>query len=295
MRLLFSQLVDLVIPPQCLVCDTRLTHYREIHCSGRRRYSILLCADCEPTSGGLSGEPPPAHAQFAGRVESFYCSCCGEPSTCVPGSGSRCVACQVWPPPLRYVRSRWRYGKEAERLVKALKYGKQRALAEYLAEQLIEIGLSEESEGGFPEKDWDIVIPIPSGTEQLRRRGFHHVALIASRVSKGLDLPLARGALYQTRRVIAQASLGAGQRLDNVRHAFAARDQEVSGRRVLLIDDVITTGATMWSAAWALLEAGATSVDGLSVARSRQFKSLRLVPSQQLGRDRTILEQALTA
>lgn len=111
----------------------------------------------------------------------------------------------------------------------------------------------------------EVVVPIPLAPARQRRRGFNQAELIAAEVASILELPIASDRLVRVRESAAQASLGASERATNLVGAFSARG--VGGARVLLVDDVTTTGSTLNEAARALRAAGATAVFALAVAR----------------------------
>jgi ComF family protein len=111
----------------------------------------------------------------------------------------------------------------------------------------------------------DVIVPIPLTTRRYRRRGFNQSELLARRVAEATEVPLRLDLLRRAREADSQASLDAEQRQRNVRGVFAADD--ATGLRVLVIDDVTTTGATLNEAAQVLRAAGATHVFGLAVAR----------------------------
>lgn len=118
----------------------------------------------------------------------------------------------------------------------------------------------------------DLVVPVPVHRERERERGYDQAALIAAVVGEALALPVAR-ALARSRATRAQFSLGRAARRGNVAGAFvlagAGAPRLVAGRRILLVDDVVTTGATLAACAAVLLDAGATGVAALTVARER--------------------------
>lgn len=117
------------------------------------------------------------------------------------------------------------------------------------------------------EASWrpDVIVPIPLAPLRERRRGFNQAELIARGVAKTLDLPLGSRRLSRLRESEPQASLGAAERATNLAGAFAAHG--VEGARVLVVDDVTTTGSTLNEAARALRAGGATAVFALAVAR----------------------------
>ena len=121
----------------------------------------------------------------------------------------------------------------------------------------------------------DLVVPVPVHAERERQRGYDQAALIAEVAASSLGLPSVR-ALVRDRATVAQFELGRDERSTNVTGAFRARDaatgeasRAVAGRWVLLVDDVVTTGATLAACAVALEEAGAIAVSAIAVARER--------------------------
>lgn len=117
------------------------------------------------------------------------------------------------------------------------------------------------------EPSWriDVVVPIPLAARRERRRGFNQAALIAHEVATTIGAPLAPERLVRVRESEAQASLGAAERASNLAGAF--RGRSLRDARVLLVDDVTTTGSTFTEAARALRAAGAAAVFALAVAR----------------------------
>jgi ComF family protein len=114
-----------------------------------------------------------------------------------------------------------------------------------------------------------VVVPVPLHRTRLAERGFNQSALIASRIARRLGARLLPRALDRTRDGARQATLDRGARITNAADAFRARDAtRVRGRRILLIDDVRTTGATLCACAGALLDAGASGVAFAVVARA---------------------------
>ena len=144
-------------------------------------------------------------------------------------------------------------------MIKSLKYsgmlGIAPILAGYLADFWKRIG-----------KDADIVVPVPLSGERLAQRGFNQSALIAGDFSKKTGIPFRPNALAKIVHTPTQVGLNAEQRRENLSGAFAAEDILVRGQRVLLLDDVMTTGSTFAECSAVLLDAGAKSVNCLSAA-----------------------------
>lgn len=112
----------------------------------------------------------------------------------------------------------------------------------------------------------DVVAPVPLHRRRLVERGYNQAALLAAPVARSLEVPLLSSALRRTRATRPQVGLGAVDRVENVRGAFEVRGRGVAGKRVLLIDDVRTTGATFAEASAALLAGGAGAVRTLALA-----------------------------
>jgi len=114
----------------------------------------------------------------------------------------------------------------------------------------------------------DIIIPVPLHPRRLRMRGFNQSLELARPVARKTGRPLAPRALRRTRPTTPQFQLEPSQRASNIKGAFAADSAQVRGRRVLLVDDIMTTGATLEECARVLLEAGAAGVGVLVLART---------------------------
>ena len=108
-------------------------------------------------------------------------------------------------------------------------------------------------------KDTDVIVPAPMHRKDIRRRGFNQSALIAKELGRILDIPVDTKSVVKTRHTHTQKGLGKGGRAVNLRNAFTA-SHELKGKRVLLIDDICTTGSTLREITAAVKKAGAASV-----------------------------------
>lgn len=147
----------------------------------------------------------------------------------------------------------------ARAAVHALKYKGYFAVAEPMAQLMAERFPAWSQEG-------DIVIAVPLHPERVRERGYNQATLLARQLCQQQDIEHDEDALWRTRNTRPQVGLDRLQRRENVKDAFAAASR-VRGQRVLLVDDVCTTGATLLAAGEALLLQGAASVRGFCFAR----------------------------
>jgi ComF family protein len=172
---------------------------------------------------------------------------------------------------------------DADKIIYAIKYGQRTKLAAALGHEvgatlrsLLEDNALPQAASGFSKLCYDVVIPVPIHAARLRERGYNQAALIARSVANALDLTYAEP-LTRTRYTGTQTTLDASHRLANVANAFELSSRSRNGKasmqegflkgaRVLIVDDVLTTGATMNACAEVLLNAGARRVDGAAVA-----------------------------
>lgn len=164
-------------------------------------------------------------------------------------------ACDPPPPGVTFVHAAYVYEAQARTLIHQLKYRHVRAAAKPLAQAMSMLPSGEE----------ELIVPVPTDRRRQRRRGYNQAALLAQGVGRALGMPVEE-ALVRTRRSTPQTGLSRAARERNLEGCMAARDT-VRGRRVLLVDDVYTTGATVREAARALLAAGALSVGAFTAAR----------------------------
>ncbi|MBI3751624.1 MAG: ComF family protein [Chloroflexi bacterium] len=151
------------------------------------------------------------------------------------------------------------------RAIHELKYGGERRLARPLGEAVAE-RWRHAAAGG------DVLVPVPASPDRIRDRGYDHAAMLAGVAARRLRLPVVQ-VLERTHDTTAQHALGRSGRSENVGRAFRsvgpAAEARVAGRWVVLVDDVVTTGATLGACARALMDAGASAVSAVTVARER--------------------------
>ena len=175
-------------------------------------------------------------------------------------AGAICGACLVAPPPQATTIAAWRYAFPVDRLLHAFKYRGRLGLAEPLADAII---AAVTARGAIVP---DRIVAVPLARSRQRVRGYNQAQEIARRVSSRLGVPLANG-LRRVRDAPPQAGSGVAARSRNVRGAFAATMRH-DGLAVAIVDDVMTTGATLAAAAAAVRDAGATRVEAWVVART---------------------------
>ena len=174
-----------------------------------------------------------------------------------------CRECQADPPPWGRARAALRYDAQGRRVVLPLKYGDRTELAAALAPLMLRAG-------GALVREAEVIVPVPLHRTRLIARRFNQAALIARHLARLAGRPALLDGLVRTRRTAALAELPAIQRQAMLHGAIVVRSQRrdaLKGRHVLLIDDVLTSGATARACTFALLEAGAAAVDVLVAAR----------------------------
>jgi ComF family protein len=228
--------LDLLLPPQCLSCG------------GIVADEAGLCAECWDKIGFLG---PPA------------CPKCGFPFEFDMGDDVLCGACLRSPPVFGRCRAAFRYDDHSRKLILDLKYRDRTFLAPALARLLFQAG-----QELF--QAVDVIVPVPLHRWRLVRRRFNQSALLAAELGKLSGKTVFADTLLRHRATRRQGGLNRNARRRNVRGAFRIRPaarRQIEGRMVLLIDDVMTTGATVDATARCLLRSGAANVDVLTLAR----------------------------
>jgi ComF family protein len=192
-----------------------------------------------------------------------YCERLGIPFAYDPGPGMLSMQAIADPPAYGRARAAVRYDDIARTLVHALKYGDRLDLAPTLGRWMVQAG-------GALLAEADALVPVPLHWRRLWARRFNQSAALAETIAACAALPVAHAALTRIKSTRQQVGLTASERALNVQGAFRVRAEarpEVAGRRLVLVDDVLTSGATIDACARALLRAGAAAVDVLVFAR----------------------------
>ena len=220
-----------------------------------------LCVSCrEPVSGeGVCAECW-GKLSFIARP---YCERLGIPFVYDPGPGLLSMEAIANPPAYARARAAVRYDEVAKTMVHALKYQDRTDLAPIMGRWMARAGQDLLDSA-------DALIPVPLHWRRLWARRFNQSALLAKAISQVSEVAVADAALKRVKATAQQVGLSQAERAQNVQGAFRVpteRKAEVAGRRLILIDDVLTSGATSDACARAVLRAGARSVDLLVFAR----------------------------
>jgi ComF family protein len=221
-----------------------------------------LCPSCREPLGDGAGLCAACWSKLS-PIERPFCERLGIPFTYDPGPGIYSMQAIADPPAYTRARAAVRYDDVARTLVHALKYGDRLDLAPIMGRWMARAGAD-------VTEDADLIVPVPLHWRRLWARRFNQSAALADVVSRQAGRPVSVTALKRARATPQQVGLSRAARATNVQGAFrvdAAGKAEIRGCRVLLVDDVLTSGATVDTCARALLRAGARQVDVLVFAR----------------------------
>lgn len=168
-----------------------------------------------------------------------------------------CGSCLNVPPAFDATHAALRYTYPVDHLVHSLKFGHRLASADFFAAMLL----------AGPPPDGEVIVPVPLSPQRLRERGFNQAIEIARPLARALHLPLLLDSVVRVRETLPQSSLPWSERHRNLRHAFEC-GTDFSGKSVIVVDDVMTSGATLASLARVLKDHGAIRVTNLVAARA---------------------------
>ncbi len=237
--------LDLLLPPRCVVCDAA------VQAQGQ------LCSTCFAATSFITAP---------------LCISCGVPfsSADQASDAGTCPVCRDTPPVFRRARAALRYDEQARRLILPFKHADRVELASILAPMMARAGAGLLAVA-------DILVPVPLHRRRLYKRKYNQAAVLATLLGRTARRRVQPDALVRTRRTVSLDDRTAEERAREVAGAFdmrPSRQAAVAGRTVLLIDDVMTSGATANACAAVLLASGAAAVDVLVAAR---------VPDPRLG------------
>jgi ComF family protein len=243
-------ILELLSPSECLVCR-RASHLK------------LLCTRCQPdlpNLRSLANQRCPA------------CFSCTPQSSTTPLTNQLqlCQACRSFPLTTDSIRFIWEYNGLVRDLIRSMKYRPSIALT-HLCADILSNALTDL----YPNKNWDLVVPIPASRQLFKRRLFYPCNEIAQRIAKNHRILLTNPLRQNTKRA-PQSTLNHDQRLKRLHSSFGvSKPSIITGKRVLLIEDVITTGATIAAVSYTLKRYGALEVDVLALARTAVWERFR--------------------
>jgi competence protein ComFC len=234
---LLRSLSSLLYPPACAICSASVD------------MDEYLCPDC--------------HAKTT-RIAAPFCATCSEPFSGAISGPFTCANCSHRRLYFQAAVAVYRSRGIVRRVVHDFKYGRQMHLRHLVARWLC-AALDDERLYGRP---FDVIVPVPLHPAKERERGFNQAALLAELLGKRVSAPI-KPALERLRYTTTQTAFDRSERMENLHGAFRLREKaDVRHLRVLLIDDVLTTGATLSECARVLKKAGAASVYAATAARA---------------------------
>lgn len=239
---LYSTVLDLIYPEEgiCFICDTYDDGINEEH----------ICSQCREK------------LSFIGENK---CSICGKPlesDTLI----KKCYSCKKHPHYFSKAIAAVEYQGIIKEVIYKYKYGNRPYLYKALGPILIQAIRESDIDIG----DIDIIVPVPLHRMKIIKRGFNQSELLGRYISKGFDIPISVGNLIRQKRTLRQNSLDRSNRRSNIKDAFRIKKNvEFTGKRVIVIDDIFTTGATVDECSKKLVQAGAKEIIVVTLATGR--------------------------
>jgi ComF family protein len=237
-----TAIIDLLFPPHCVACH---------------HLGAWLCPDCLEAIETI--HPP-------------VCRRCGLPVSELQTTHSStpiCKRCQRAPLQLDGLLAYAFHDGPLREAIHQFKYADLRSLAGPLGQLMTERWATLTPRDLEP----DVIVPVPLHPSRQRQRGYNQATLLARELASGLQRPVVKDVLVRIKATTPQVDLDARERRANVRDAFRCTDTSLSGKHVLLVDDVCTSGSTLESACVALRETGTLSVWAYTLARARPSHS----------------------
>lgn len=230
---------DLLLPPLCLNCDAPTAQDQ------------ALCADCWKKMTFIA--PP-------------FCACCGVPFDFEMGEDAKCTACFEKQPAFSAARSALVYDEASKSIILRFKHADRHHPAKGFAQWMKRAGQDIVAQS-------DLIVPVPLHRWRLLARRENQAVVLARALARETGLPMEPNWLRRIRATVSQGHLSPKDRAANVNGAFAIPEkyhEALRGRKILLVDDVLTTGATVSACARTLLKAGAVKVNVLTLARVKK-------------------------
>jgi len=232
-------IVDTIFPPRCLVCGELI----------EQNFAFPLCVNCRNEIHFLT---------------SPLCPICGMPFPAGDGNDHLCSSCLTEKKPYAVARSVAKYDGTILTAIHLFKYQRKIGIGKVLGNIMADF-----VSGMWEMNAFDVIIPVPLHIKRLHERGFNQAVILARILAKRFKIKLDISSLTRTLRTPPQVGLGRKERLVNVKGAFSvANPNRVEGRRILLVDDVYTTGSTLSECSRVLLAAKAKAVAVLTMARA---------------------------
>lgn len=270
---LLNIFLDAVFPPKCLVCNrlfkpatkgfgieqlsNAATEITDPITESYRLLTFFCCSDCITAFAAIS---------------SPMCTCCGIPFKSQEDQDHLCGDCISRPKKFRMARAAVAYDQQLMAVIHRFKYAAKTQLARPLGGLMLSVFMQQ-----WEGEEVDLILPVPLHPQKICRRGFNQSYLLIQgwkAVAKAMhialpDIPILMEVLTRSKATVSQTGLGRRQRLKNVKGVFSLRfPEKIYGKKVLLIDDVYTTGETVNECARILLKFGAVRVDVLTLARA---------------------------
>ncbi|RLB30338.1 MAG: ComF family protein [Deltaproteobacteria bacterium] len=241
----FRGLLDIIYPPRCAVCGAFLIHEKSLKGNGARGFCSRCLSDFH-------------------KIRPPYCTICGKPFISENQEDHLCEDCLRKHPYYEALRAPYVYEGAMLEAIHLFKYGGKRHLSKSLGALIAQFAAE-----WLGADNPLLVMPVPLHPKRLRERGFNQSLLLGRDVALRLGVKLDFLSLRRVRYTQPQTTLGRKERLKNVREAFALEPlSNVKGKRILIVDDVTTTGSTLNECARILKRAAAEKVFALTLARA---------------------------